>query len=375
MKLTFFIQDFEGGGAQHMFINTANEFAKRGYQVDLLVVNDSGPNKERVLSNVNIVNMDKPRSLSALMPMARYYRHAKPDILLSAMTHSNVVAILARIMSFTNTTKLIVTERTFLSVHIQKTASTRDKTFSLATKIFYRFADKVIGISKGVAEDIRQLARLMPEKVGYIYNPVVTEQLRIDFEQDLPNTLKDHAQQKLIVTSGRLSFEKDQETLLRAFSILHKTHDAKLVFLGNGPLEEKLQKTAIELGVNEHVLFAGFVNNSLVYMKQADLFVMSSLLEGFCNTIVEALYCGLSVVSTDCPSGPREILKDGEFGHLTPVGDAAALASAMIAALERPSDAEKQKERALCFTVDTICDEYQKLFEELVPKESSKCAA
>ncbi len=375
MKLTFFIQDFQGGGAQHMFINTANEFAKRGHQVDLLVVNDDGPNKARVYTNVNIVNMGKSRSLSALLPMSRYYKEAKPNILLSAMTHSNVIATLARILSFTQTTKLIVTERTFLSVHIQETASMRDKSFSLATKLFYRFADKVIGISKGVADDIRALAYLKADKVSYIYNPVVTEQLRKDFEDDQEVSLKDNPQQKLIITSGRLSFEKDQETLLHAFAIVRKTQDVKLVLLGNGPLEEKLKQTAAELDISEYVHFAGFVQNSVAYMKQANLFVMTSLLEGFCNTIVEALYCGLSVVSTDCPSGPREILDNGNYGHLTPVRDAAALASGMISALEHPFDAQKQKERALCFTVDAICDEYLKLFETLVPEDQLKCAA
>ena len=375
MKLTFFIQDFQGGGAQHMFINMANEFAKRGHQVDLLVVNEDGPNKARVSKSVNIVNMGKPRSLSALFPMSRYYKEAKPDILLSAMTHSNVIAILARMLSFTRKTKLIVTERTFLSVHIQETASMRDKSFSLATKLFYRFADKVIGISQGVAEDIGALAHLKDDKVGYIYNPVVTEQLRKDFEDDLEVSLKDNPQQKLIITSGRLSFEKDQETLLHAFAIVRKTQDVKLVLLGNGPLEEELKTTASELNISEHVHFAGFVQNSLAYMKQADLFVMTSLLEGFCNTIVEALYCGLSVVSTDCPSGPREILDNGTFGHLTPVGDAAAFASATISALEHPFNAQKQQERALCFTVDAICDEYLKLFETLVPEDQLRCAA
>lgn len=375
MKLTFFIQDFQGGGAQHMFINTANEFARRGHQVDILLVNDSGPHKDRVDDAVNIVSLGRNRSLSALGAMARYIRREKPDILLSAMTHSNIVAIIARLLSFSNSTRLIVTERTFLSEHIQKTSSRRDKCFSWATKVFYRFADKVIGISKGVAEDIRILAKLKKDKVDFIYNPVVTEQMRSDLEKDIDIQLKGNPDQKLIITSGRLSFEKDQQTLLEAFAIVRKTTDAKLVFLGDGPLQQRLETQANELGMAGHVQFVGFVQNSLAYMKQADLFVMTSLLEGFCNTIVEALYCGLPVVSTDCPSGPREILKDGEFGILTPVGDAAALAQAMIATLESPLEPNKQKERALCFTVEKICDEYETLFNTLSQKGPISCAA
>ncbi len=377
MKLTFFLQDFKGGGAQHMIVNTANEFAARGHDVVLLVVNDDGPHKDRVAETVRIENLGKNRSLAAIGAIAAYIYRQKPDVFVSAMTHSNIVAILSRLLVPRSGTRLVVTERTFLSRHIEETPSLRDKAFVYAVKIFYRFADKVIGISRGVADDIQGLAHLKPEKTSYIYNPVITSQMQQEYAEDLP-ALRDMQGQALIVTSGRLSFEKDQATLLRAFARVCAERDAKLLILGDGPLKQDLKDISATLGIADNVCFAGFVKNSLAYMKQADLFVITSLYEGFCNVIVEALYCGLPVVSTDAPSGPREILQNGVYGAIVPVGDSKALADAMLAALskaENPEvEMEKQRRRAQDFTVTKICDQYEALFTELIG-ERRLCAA
>ncbi len=365
MKITFFIQDFSGGGAQHMIINSANEFARRGDQIDLLVVNDYGPHKDKVEEGVNIVDLNKNRSLAALWQVARYLREQQPDIFLSALTHSNILSVLAKLLAPLSRTKIILTERTFLSEHLKATPHMSDKALLIGVKLFYRFADKVIGISKGVTKDIQNLADLRDEQVGYIYNPVITPQTRAQLEEDAVPSLGAESE-AVIITSGRLSFEKDQETLLKAFAKLREGQLARLVILGGGPLRAELESQAKTLKISEYVDFVGFVPNSLAYMKAADLFVISSLYEGFCNTIVEALFCGLSVVSTNAPSGPEEILNNGEYGILTPVGDADALAEAMRQTLRRPFDAQKQQERALCFTVEKICDEYEALFKSLL---------
>ncbi len=363
MKIAFFIQDFRGGGAQHMIVNTANEFAKRGHDVTLLVVSDAGPHRKKVAANVKIANLGKTRSLTALWAMARYIRAAKPDILLSAMTHSNIVAILSRFLAPSSPVKLVITERTFLSAHLKETPSRRDKLSLIGVRLLYRFADKIVGISEGVAGDIARLGRLKNEQVGYIYNPVITPEIRSEFDKIPPSP---RSAEPLIITSGRLSFEKDQATLITALAILRKTVNARLVLLGDGPLKKDLQEQAKKLGVEDHVQFAGFVPDSLARMKQADLFVITSLYEGFCNTIVEALYCGLPVVSTDCPSGPREILERGLYGRLVPVGDADKLAEAMAQTLNEPRDPGRQRERAMAFTVEKICDRYETLFRDLV---------
>lgn len=364
MKLTFFIQDFRGGGAQHMIINTANEFARRGKDVDLLVVNTAGPHRNKVAGNVRIVDLGKSRSLAALWTLARYISRSKPDILISAMTHSNLLAILARFFVPFSPTRLVVTERTFLSVHIKKTSSFMDKILGLGVLFLYRFADKVVGISQGVAEDIKHLGHLDGRRVTHIYNPVITDEMRKSYDSETPVSFKDDTS-TVILTSGRLSFEKDHATLLNGFALIRKTINAKLVILGDGPLKAELQTKAKKLGVDKDVIFAGFVTHPIAYMKAADLFVMTSLYEGFCNVIVEALYSGLPVVSTDCPSGPREILDFGKYGRLVPVGNAERLADAMISALNEPRNFQQSRERAETFTVEKICDEYLQLFSTM----------
>lgn len=373
MKLTLFIQNFSDGGAQHMIVNTANEFAKRGHDVDLLVVNGNGPHIDKVEKDVHLVNLGKRRSLAALWGLSRYIRTRQPDIFLSAMTHTNIVSVMARFLAPFSSTRLILTERTLLSMHIRETPRLQEKFFLAGVKFFYRFADKVIGISRGVAEDIQSLARLKPHQVGYIYNPVITSAMQAQLREtssDLMPEKKDGA--FLIVTSGRLSYEKDQETLLKAFEKLRHTHNAKLVILGDGPLRADLERQVEELGIQNHVVFAGFVPNSLAYMKQADLFVITSLYEGFCNVIVEALLCGLSVVSTNAPSGPPEILEEGKYGLLAPVGNSNAIAQAMAQALKEPFDPQKQKERASCFTVEKICDQYEALFQIMIERQPER---
>ncbi len=348
-----------------MIVNMANFMAEQGHGVTLLVQDGQGPHKERVSAQVGVHDFGRSRSLACMGDLARYVRENRPDILLSAMTHSNVTAILSRFFWGRAKTKLVVTERTFLSAHVKKTPSIKDRVLPLAVRALYGRADKIVGISKGVAEDIRKLSCVPESKVSFIYNPVVTQRLKLDYESEEAVNLKDRAEQSIILTSGRLSFEKDYAALVDAFAKLRALMDAKLVFLGDGPLKAELSAQAENLEIPGDVHFAGHVGNSMRYMKGADLFVMSSLFEGFCNVIVEALYCGLPVVSTDAPSGPREILEDGAYGKLTPVGDTDALAQAMEEALEQTPDKEKLRNRAMRFTDETICAEYEALFRSL----------
>ncbi|MCB9991209.1 MAG: glycosyltransferase [Rhodospirillales bacterium] len=365
MEIAFFIPDFKGGGAQRMIVNMANEFARRDHNTTLLLLNRDGPYQDKVSHNVKITSFEKDRAFKAFFRLRRYLKENRPDVVISALFHVNVLLVLARLSLPGLNTKIIVTERNHFSMRVKNSDRALDKLFPPLVFLLYRFADKVIGISKGVADDIRQSARLPEDKVDWIHNPVVTADTLEELKKTIKKPWFEHGTEPVIVTSGRLVPQKDYETLFRAMAELVKTRKARLLILGTGPLREKLGEFARDLNIREYIHFAGFVENPLPYMKKADLFVMSSHWEGFCNVIVEALLCGLPIVATDCPSGPAEILDNGTYGTLVPVGDYEALAAAMAAALDAGHDPKRQKRRAMDFTVEHICNQYLNVIESL----------
>ena len=272
----------------------------------------------------------------------------------------NVIAAAVRAIIPVAAFRLVLTEHTIVSARPDLGWA------RLLVRVFYRLADRVVGVSEGVREDIAAFAKLPADKTTAIFNPIVTADFPqlLDEEppQDLP-ILKGHP---IIVTCGRLHPVKDQETLIRAFARLSPALGADLVFLGDGPLKPELERVAQALNVSDRVHFLGYVKNPLAYMKHADVFALSSRVEGLSNVLVEALYCGLPIVSTDCPSGPREVLKGGELGQLVPVGDVAAFSDALATTLAEPVDRVALKRRAEDFSAGRITDQYEALLNDLV---------
>jgi len=220
-----------------------------------------------------------------------------------------------------------------------------------------RLADVRICISEGVADDVARLARFRRDRIEVIYNPI---EMLADPSADDFEGLWEGTQAKRVLTVGRLVEQKNLPLLLEAFSRVIEKMDARLVILGEGPLRGTLERKVAALGLERAVKLSGFMTNPASAYNSADLFVLSSDFEGFGNVIVEALACGVPVVSTDCPSGPREILSDGEFGTLVPCCDPDALADAMLAALAREHDTERLKARASDFTPERAATAYLK---------------
>jgi glycosyltransferase involved in cell wall biosynthesis len=203
-------------------------------------------------------------------------------------------------------------------------------------------------------------------KVKVIYNPTVTPEIFRKATEPVQHPWFVDNRVPIILAAGRLHRQKDFPTLLRAFSLLRQNRPCRLVILGDGKKRRRkaLRQLAKQLGIEKDVSLPGFVENPFAYMARANLFVLSSAWEGFGNVIVEALACGCPVVSTDCRSGPREILDNGRYGRLVPVGDPEALARAMLEALDdpdNPCDRETRIQRAMEFSVDKIVDEYLKV--------------
>ncbi len=219
-------------------------------------------------------------------------------------------------------------------------------------------ADGMIAVSRGVAEDFAQVTGIEPRKVRVVDNPIVTPDLAA-----LALGAADHpwlrdAGPPVILGVGRLTAQKDFATLLSAFVLVREQRPCRLLIIGEGEERGRLEALAVRLGVGQVCNLPGFQPNPLPFMRAARLLVLSSRWEGFGNVLVEALYCGTPVVSTDCPHGPREVLADGAFGRLVPLDDVQALADAIVATLDEPPDRERLQARAAEFTAARSADGY-----------------
>jgi glycosyltransferase involved in cell wall biosynthesis len=221
-------------------------------------------------------------------------------------------------------------------------------------------------VSRGAADDLARTSGLPRDRVEVVYNPVITPTMLALARQAPDHPWFAPGQPPVIVGAGRLTRQKDFFTLLRAFAEVRRRRPARLIILGEGEDRSALQALADDLGVADEVALPGFQENALAYMAGSAVFALSSAWEGLPTVLIEALAAGARVVSTDCPSGPREILQDGRLGALVPVGDAVALAAAILEALGRPAGAVPV-DALTPFTRDASVDHYLRVIENAAP--------
>ena len=226
----------------------------------------------------------------------------------------------------------------------------------------------VVAISNGVRKDILEFTRISADKISTIYNPVITPEL-----DKLKREIPDHpwlgdGGPPCVLSVGRLQDQKDYMTLLRAFHILEKNRNLRLIILGEGNRRRQLEERIRSLNLEDKVSLPGWTANPFAFMSRAALFVLSSKFEGLGNVLIEALACGCPCVSTDCPSGPSEILENGRVGPLVPVGNHTALADAMQQVIDTPPNKRMLLERASFFSFEKAIDAY----EELITKTTKR---
>jgi len=361
-RLAIFLPALYGGGAERTMLNLAQGIAGRGYAVDLVLAQAEGPYLNLIPASVRLVDLgqgrivNKYRTIRRIPAFVRYLRQEQPDALLSALTLANLAALGARRLAG-SPSRVVVNEQNTLSQDSRSGSWRFDWLSPYLAKYLYRWADRVVGVSQGVVDDLVQVVGIRQDRVQVIYNPGVTSDLRVRVQSPLNHPWFEAGQPPVLLAVGRLIKQKDFSTLIKAFSLLRESRPARLLILGEGPERAMLEVLIRQLGVDQDVSLPGFVDNPFAYMARASVFVLSSLWEGLPTVLVEALYCGAPIVATDCPSGPREILKNGQNGRLVPVGDHVALAEAMRAGLDGlvppPSPESWQP-----FTLETIVEQY-----------------
>jgi len=309
-------------------VNLAEGVARRGYPVDLVLAKAKGPYLEQVAETVRVVDLNAYRCAASLPGLARYLVRERPGAMLSVTSGANVVALLARRLVGLPS-RLVVNEQNTLSQWVNRSSNWRIRLTPRLVKYSYRWANAVVAVSHGVADDLIATWRIPADRVEVIYNAGVTPQLRRKALAQVDHPWLDSGQPPLVLAVGSLTVQKDFGTLLRAFAKVRANRPARLMILGEGRERPRLEESVRALGLEEDVQLPGWIDNPYAYMTRASVFTLSSRWEGLPTVLVEALYCGARVVATDCPNGPREILKNGEYGRLVPVGDVDELARAI----------------------------------------------
>lgn len=352
-KLTLFMTSLAGGGAERVMLYLAQGLVDCGYEVELVVTRAKGAYAASVPSSVRVVDLGCNRIAAALLPLVKYLRRERPQVVLSSLAPTNCMLVVARSLARVSTRVALVEHST---PSRKAGGSMRSKLLPTLMRITYPLADAVVAVSEGVADDLTRTIRLNREQIRVIYNPVVTsEMLELASEPVDHPWFREHKQPVLLAV-GRLTEDKDYPTMLRAFRKLRAYRPVRLMILGEGGQRGALEALARKLEIEDDVAMPGFMSNPFAYMRASDVFVLSSCCEGFGMVLVEALACGAKVVSTDCPSGPAEVLGNGAWGRLVPVGDVDALASAIDVTLQSP--AVDGVERAREFTVSRAVAEY-----------------
>lgn len=332
--IALMVPNLHGGGAQRITLPLVSELQRLGLETDLVVGAVEGPLVDEVPGDISVVDLGAPRLRRALRPLVRYLQDRQPAVLMPTIPHTDVLAAVAGRMSRTGVTVIPRVSNT-LSAAGRSRALNGRLSNAMARWVYTR-APLVIACSWGMQRDLVDALGVPADHVEVAPNAAVGAALHRLALQPVDHPWVGARDVPLILAVGSLTSQKNHALLLESFADLLEIRPAHLLVLGEGPLRRPLGEQVARLGISAHVEFAGFDVNPYRYMRACDLFVLSSDWEGLPGVLIEAVACGANVVSTDCPSGPAEILGHGAFGRLVPCGDRTALATALGDALDDP---------------------------------------
>lgn len=364
-SLAIYMPDLSGGGLERLQLDLTPLFIAAGLEVTFLLGTARGALLTQVPAEARVVPLNAARQLRALLPIVRYLRRARPAILVVHTEHAAIICLWARVIA-RSSTRVIVCQHNTASAQSQR-ARWQFRILLVLFRLFLGWADRIVAVSAGVADDLVASCGVARERIAVIYNGVVGS----DFARKCAAPAAHPwfgAGVPVIVAAGRLVEQKDFATLITAFAAVARERDVRLVLLGEGPLRASLTELAHSLGIAERIDMPGFHANPLPYLREAALVVLSSRFEGFGMVLAEALACGTPVVSTDCPHGPAEILDHGRYGRLAPVGDPAALAQAILATLNAPPLRETLASRGQTFSIRASAAHYLDLFGDILAR-------
>ncbi|MEZ5845629.1 MAG: glycosyltransferase [Geminicoccaceae bacterium] len=405
-RIGVLVEDLRGGGVQRMLMLIASGLAERGHDVSLISLSGEGELAADMAPGVRLVVLEPANPLAARLRALRNPAFRKRDLLAYLALHANSRsldwlpslighidrdrpdALFAATQHLNMTASLAVTAarhrpRLLLSIrsHFTNGKSRRDRESRFCGPFYrrcYGMADAITAVSRGVMENMAEALGLDPAAITVVHSPTLTADFENRANEPVRHRWFGNRDAPVMVAVGRPSFQKDFGTLVDAFLIARRQRPLKLMIIGatdntrkRRDIVEELQGRVRAAGAEADFDLPGWCANPLPYIRNADLLALSSRFEGLPNVLIEALACGTPAVSTDCPSGPREILDDGRYGRLVPVGDAQAFAGAILATLETPVDGETLRQRAGLYNRKASIDIYERLLSGRIQEHAA----
>ncbi len=343
--IAFFVNSFGEGGAEKITVMQANGMIAAGHRVDVLVERDVGSYRSMLSPEVNVINFDSTSPFTILGKLCGYFRRTPPRVVISHLEKPSLLSIVAGLL--TGYHKIVPVLEVNLDSYAKIDHKIRRRFLRLLLAVFYRLAPRIISVSNGCTESLAPLVGSGKAKdIVTVYNGFDLDKLRAASREPVVHPLIANKTKPCFISAGRLAPQKNFELLIRAFAEVRQKQDCMLIILGEGHMRPQLEKLVEALGVGKDVHMPGFQPNPLAWFSKCDAYVMSSKSEGLASVLMEAMAAGTRMVSTDCPSGPEEILQGGKYGALVPLDDVPALAQAMLDVLNKPPVAEQAEIQA-----------------------------
>ncbi len=366
----FVIPSLVGGGAEHMLSHLLHHMDRRRFRMLVAVFDRKGVYLDQIPKDISLISLGKKNRFSVfgmIVKLARLYRKSRIDTVLSFMEYAGFVSLAARLIVFPKP-KVIASFHNVFQYTIDHERFGKFK--SLLIRFLYPRASAVVAVSEGVKKELVSIPGMDANRIHVIQNGCdLADIKRQALEPVNDGRFSKQSRNPVILTCGRLDHSKNQSLLIDAFSLVNRKFEAKLIIMGEGPERENLKARIRELGLEDRVTFLGYKKNPFKYMARSDVFVLSSETEGFAMVIIEAMACGIPVVSTQCPCGPGEIITPGDNGFLVPMRDAPGLASAISRLLEDPALRRRitaaAENRARDYDIRSTAVKYEALFKDI----------
>lgn len=358
MRLLIFIPSYGSGGVERMVVNTARGLSARGVEVLFMTGNPNGPYLDNLPPEVRIIPFPKSGWARQVLRLHRWLRKHPVDWILAGKLADGSVAVTAKRIG-RHRVNVLLRPGTAVMERLRHRRWWQRRLKLGRLRRVYRHANAIVANSEGVRANIAEAAGLPEQNIELIRNPVIVPEFHRLADKPLDDPWLRDGSIPTVIGVGALRRQKGFDNLIAAFATVRRERPCRLIILGEGNARETLEAQVRELGLLEDVRLPGFVPNPYPYIKHANVFVLSSWWEGSPNVLTEALALGVSVISTDCPSGPREILADGALAPLVPVGDVAALASAIATVLDKPLDSNALRGAAEAYTMEANAAAYE----------------
>ncbi|WP_323758228.1 glycosyltransferase [Roseivirga sp.] len=330
LKILFVRPALGYGGADRVTVNLLQAFDRDKFQCDLALMRAEGEFLDQIPEDVQLFDLKSKSLWSMWKPLKKLISESDYDVVYSTCGGASMPLMLAAWLGrFKGVT--VVSERNILFP--PKKSKAKRRLMILIKAFLYKKATWVTAVSQGVAIECSNILGVKSERIKVVYNPIVNKTLLEGARDEIKHPFFGQYDQTVLAV-GRFEWQKDYDTLLRAFKkVAQVTDNVGLFILGKGPLESHLRTMVSDMEMEDKVCFAGFDTNPFKYMVAADVYVLSSQHEGMPGTLVQAMACGAACIATDCPTGPNELIIDGENGYLVEVADDAALAEKILSLL------------------------------------------